>query len=42
MKRVLLTLATAILLLNTLAAPNVARADGGAGTTSCGNTACKP
>lgn len=42
MKRLLLTLAAAILLLNTLAVPKLAHADGGSGSTNCGNTLCKP
>lgn len=43
MKRVLLVLGAAVLFLNTLVVPTVARADGGGGTTSCGGTGiCKP
>ena len=44
MKRMLLTLTAAILLLNALALPSVARADGGGtGGTNCGgNQVCKP
>jgi hypothetical protein len=43
MKRMLLMLGTAVLLLNTLVIPTVVRADGG-GTTNCGGgtTLCKP
>ncbi len=42
MKRVLIALGAAILLLNTLVIPTVARADGGAGATNCGTKLCKP
>ncbi|HEY3974294.1 MAG TPA: hypothetical protein VGM18_14915 [Candidatus Sulfotelmatobacter sp.] len=42
MKRILLMLGAAVLLLNTLVIPTAVRADGGAGTTNCGNTLCKP
>jgi hypothetical protein len=41
MKRVLLMLAAAVLLLNTLVVPPVAHADG-VGSTSCGGKMCKP
>jgi hypothetical protein len=43
-KRVLLVLGTAVLILNSLVIPTVVRADGTGGTTSCGSngTACKP
>jgi hypothetical protein len=42
-KRVLLVVAAAVMLLNTLAIPTVAYADGGAGGTSCqGGKMCKP
>jgi hypothetical protein len=41
-KRPLLILAAAVLFFNTLVIPTVARADGGVGTTNCGNTLCKP
>ena len=42
MKRSLLILAAAVLFLNTLVIPTFARADGGAGSTSCGAKLCKP
>ena len=42
MKRALLILGAAVLFLNTLVIPTVVRADGGVGTTNCGNTLCKP
>lgn len=43
MKRALLLFAAALLALNTLAIPTVAKADGGGvGTTGCGSTLCKP
>lgn len=42
MKRLLLVLGAAILFLNTLVVPTVVRADGGATTTGCGNSMCKP
>ena len=41
MKRTLLVLAAAVLFLNTLVIPTVARADNPGGT-SCGGTVCKP
>jgi hypothetical protein len=42
-KRVLLALGAAVLFLNTLVIPTVARADGGgSGGTNCGQTLCKP
>jgi len=41
MKRMLLVLAAAVLLLNTLVVPNMARADG-PGSTSCTGAICKP
>jgi hypothetical protein len=42
-KRALLVVAAAVLFLQTLAVPVLAKAEGGAGTTSCGgNTICKP
>jgi hypothetical protein len=41
MKRLLLALAAALILLNTLVVPNVARADG-PGTTNCDGKVCKP
>lgn len=41
MKHLLLILASAVLFLNTLAVPNVARADGPGGT-NCGGGICKP
>jgi hypothetical protein len=41
-KRLLLVLGAAILFLNTLVVPTVVRADGGATTTGCGNSMCKP
>jgi hypothetical protein len=41
MKRVLLALAVAVLFLNALVVPTVARADTPGGT-SCGGAICKP
>jgi hypothetical protein len=41
-KRTLLVLAAAILFLNTLVIPTVARADGGGTGGTCGQTICKP
>jgi hypothetical protein len=43
-KRLLLVLGTAVLILNSLVIPTVVRADGGVGGTSCGSngTICKP
>jgi hypothetical protein len=41
-KRVLLVVGAAILFLNTLVVPTLVHADGGAGSTNCGNTLCKP
>jgi hypothetical protein len=41
--RMLLVVAAALMLLNTLVIPTVAHADGGAGGTNCGGTSmCKP
>jgi hypothetical protein len=40
-KQVLLALGVAVLLLNTLVVPTVAKADAPGGT-SCGGTMCKP
>lgn len=44
MKHLLLAIATAVLLLNTLVSPTVVRADGGASGTGCGGSGglCKP
>ncbi len=44
MKRLLLVLGTAVLILNSLVVPTVVRADGTGGATSCGSngTYCKP
>jgi len=42
MKRLLLVLGTAVLLLNSLVIPTAVRADGGAGGTDCGKVLCKP
>jgi hypothetical protein len=42
MKRAILLFAAALIALNTLAIPTVAKADGGVGTTGCGMTLCKP
>jgi hypothetical protein len=42
MKRVILALAAAVILLNTLVLPNVARADGPGGTNCDGEHYCKP
>jgi hypothetical protein len=42
MKRVLLVLGTAVLILNTLVIPTAVHADGGANNTNCGKTLCKP
>jgi hypothetical protein len=42
-KRILLVVAAALMLLNTLVIPTVVHADGGVGSTSCGgNSICKP
>jgi len=41
-KRLLLVIATAVLLLNTLVVPTVARADGGGTGTNCDGKMCKP
>jgi hypothetical protein len=43
-KRLLFVVAATLMFLSTLAVPNLAHADGGAGTTSCGggNGMCKP
>lgn len=41
-KRLLLILGTAVLILNTLVVPTVVRADGGGTGTGCGATICKP
>jgi hypothetical protein len=43
MKRILLVVGVAVLLLNTLVIPTAVRADGGGSNgTNCGNTICKP
>lgn len=42
MKRALLILGAAVIFLNTLVVPTTVRADGGATTTNCGKTMCKP
>jgi len=42
MKRIVLVVAAAVLFVSTLVVPTVVRADGGATSTSCGNTLCKP
>jgi hypothetical protein len=43
MKRLLLVVGVAVLLLNTLVIPTAVRADGGgSGGTGCGKTLCKP
>ena len=42
MKRALMVLAAAVLFLNTLVIPTVARADGGGTGGGCGGTLCKP
>ena len=43
MKRMLLVLGVAVLLLNTLVIPTAVRADGGGTGTNCGGTGlCKP
>jgi hypothetical protein len=42
MKRMLLVLGAAVLFLNALVIPTTVRADGGPGTTGCGQTLCKP
>ena len=44
MKRILLTLAVALMFLNSLVIPTAAHADGGGGSTSCngGSGLCKP
>jgi hypothetical protein len=41
-KRALMVLAAAVLFLNTLVIPTVARADGGGTGGDCGKTLCKP
>jgi len=42
-KRLLLVIAAALMLVNTLVVPTVAHADGGGAGTNCGgNTICKP
>jgi hypothetical protein len=42
-KHMLLVVAAALMLINTLAVPTVAHADGGANGTNCGgNSMCKP
>jgi len=42
-KRVLLVVGVAVLLLNTVVIPTAVRADGGgSGGTGCGTTLCKP
>jgi hypothetical protein len=41
-KRVLLVLGAAVLFLNTLVIPTAVKADGGATSTNCGKTICKP
>ena len=41
MKRILLAIGVAVLLLNTVVMPTVANADAPGGT-SCGGTVCKP
>lgn len=42
MKRLLLMLGTAVLLLNALVVPTVVRADGGGNSTNCNGKMCKP
>ena len=42
MKRALLVLGAAVLLLNTLVLPTAVKADGGGNGTTCGRTVCKP
>ncbi len=43
MKRILLMLGTAVLLLNTLVMPTSVKADGGGGSnTNCNGKMCKP
>jgi len=41
-KRAMLVLGAAVLFLSTLVVPNLAHADGGAGSTDCGKVLCKP
>jgi len=41
-KRMLLVLGVAVLLLNTLVIPTAVHADGGPTSTGCGSTLCKP
>jgi hypothetical protein len=41
-KRILLILGAAVLFLNALVIPTIARADGGGTGTNCGTTLCKP
>lgn len=42
MKRMLLVVAAVVLFVNTLVVPTAVKADGGVGSTGCGNTICKP
>jgi hypothetical protein len=41
-KRVLLVLAAAVLFVSSNAVVNFGQTDGGGGSTSCGQTLCKP
>jgi hypothetical protein len=41
-KRILLVVAAAVMFLNTLMVPTVARADGNPTGTNCGGGMCKP
>jgi hypothetical protein len=41
-KRILLTLAAAVLFINTFVVPTAVRADGGATGTNCNGSMCKP
>jgi hypothetical protein len=41
-KHIVLVVGAAILFVSTLVVPTVVRADGGASSTGCGNSLCKP
>jgi hypothetical protein len=42
LKRALFMIGATLLFLNTFSVPSLAHADGGAGSTSCNGTMCKP